>query len=131
MKLSQSHINFYREQKTPMPQWAIDWAKKRKYPWSQRVKFTDVNELINWQIEKYDRRLEACNLCHLVKSKRELLSTAVGRSVDPEYPTMQSYLYHLAFQPYSTDSKRRTGYALRWYRKLYCIPWFVVFKRRA
>lgn len=120
MKLTQAHLNFYREKKTPTPGWAVRMAKERKYPWTQTLPKTSVDELINSQLDKRDGRIEAQNLCNLIKmASRHFTGRNYESGIIREYANLRAYLYHLAFTPYATDSKRRTGYAQKWYRKLY------------
>ncbi len=118
MNLTQSHLDFYRQKKTPTPQWAVDMLAKKKYPWSNRVGVTDIHSLINSQ-EKGDRRLEACNLCSLIRRAGEILARPGYRpSPDWPYTCIREYVADLAFFPCSTSSKRRTAYARKWHNKL-------------
>ncbi len=111
MKITQSHLTFYRQKKAPPP----DWAKSLKYP----DQGGSIDELINIQADKHDRRLEATNLCRLIQSVRRNFGVNLRWAGSPEYANLREYLYHLAFTPYSTDKPRRIAYAKRWFRKLY------------
>jgi hypothetical protein len=120
MKLTQAHLSFYREQKTPTPQWAVRMAQERKYPWAQTLPKTNVNELINSQEPKPDRRLEAVNLCHLIRlASRGFGTEAYSIGGIQRFANLRDYLFHITKWTYSTDSARRVGYAKKWYRKLY------------
>lgn len=120
MKLTQQHLVFYQEQKTPMPAWAYRMARERKYPWGKeqptKLPHVNVNELINCQVDKYDRRLEAQNICRLIKNAYQLFTAPRIDPVSPQYFDLRSYMCHLAVD---ACSKRRTGYARKWYKKLY------------
>src|SRR3990172_4686447 len=59
MKITQSHLTFYRQKKVPIP----SWAGGLKYP----NQGGSIHELINIQAAQYDRRLESCNLLALIR----------------------------------------------------------------
>jgi len=113
MKITQAHLNFYREKKNPRP----DWAKDLKHPNS-----ASIHELINSQIEEKRKSTEPHNIIQLIKGAIRIQNRPFFRP-DHNWPyeNLQQYLYHLAFQPYSTDPKRRTAYARKWYNKLYTL----------
>ena len=118
MKLTQEHLNFYREQKTPTPQWAKTMAKERKYPWNKSVSKTSIDRLINYQT-KENPRLEAVNLCSLLRNARNLFTAPRQDLGLPQFYDARTYLYHIAFRPCGTDSKRRIGYARKWFKRIY------------
>lgn len=111
MKITQAHLTFYRQQKAPVP----TWGQSLKYP----NQGGGIHELINAQAEKYDRRLEACNLIALIQTASRNFTDQPSRIVGmPNYPNLRAFLFHLAFKPYSTDKPRRTAYAKKWYVRL-------------
>lgn len=120
MNLTQSHLAFYREKKTPTPQWAIDMLAKKKYPWSNKASITSVDGLINSQVEKKPYWHEAHNACVLVRGAKRIMDSKHFRpSSDWPYTSLEAYLYHLAFSPCVPGGARRSAYARRWYNRLY------------
>lgn len=107
MILTIDHLRFYQAKKTPVPTWFSQIAKPPKW-----AKFepcaVSVHALINVQVPEYKRtKTEPHNLIHLIR----LVQTHKEETV-PEF------LSRLVTRPYTTDSKRRIGYARKWLKKL-------------
>lgn len=100
MILTVNHLKFYQAKKTPVPGWAATITKP--------VPEVSIHELINVQVPEYKRtKTEPNNLIHIIR--------CVQRH---RQETVQSLLARIAYTPHVTDTKRRSGYAKKWLRKL-------------
>jgi len=97
MRITKDHLQFYREHKLAAPAWSMGAPTP-----------VSIHTLINAQVpQPKQHRTEPNTLIHLVKLVQ-------GHKQE----TVVSFLSRLAHKPCGTDSKRRTGYARKWYALL-------------
>lgn len=115
MKLTRAHAEYWRQRKTPMPQWAREFAPAHR---------VDIDGLINAHadIPRRDAEHAAGNLLSLIAMKQRNYARLAG-GADAEYRThlLCLYLEGIAARAGSGipgDTPRRQSYAAKWARRL-------------
>jgi hypothetical protein len=104
MLITQAHIDFYRAKKVPATSLQQYVKKPFNVKWYSPTSTIDI--LINSQVKDMHKGTEPHNIISFLRGYRH-------RGLDSLLE-----LRRMAYAPYSTDPKRRTAYAKKWYMRL-------------
>ena len=127
-QLTLAHLDLWTAKNAPK------WAAQIKQPTHRPT--ASIHRVVNANAgqKPIDSRHHASNLCNILQSMRTRIADAEGygttvgphkgRYISKDYriESLRAELYRMAISPYSTDPKRRTAFARKWYNRLAGIP---------